>query len=169
MVSSDAHAQVDHDTFGLSYRQDLLQGSFTPVTRQSFFEISDGCFAIAIGDLRCTQDPLTGQGANLASRGAFELARHILDSDGESDRAFCSAYEQRVRYMVAGTVGFNNAMLELAPHTQRFLGAMFEDKTLCDDFSSRFAAPHTIWFDMLKDAETCDNYLAAHAATQSAA
>ncbi|MGE0485324.1 MAG: styrene monooxygenase/indole monooxygenase family protein [Gammaproteobacteria bacterium] len=151
---------VDPAAFALHGEHNLLQGGFRPLTRESWTEASDGRYAIAIGDLRCTQDPLTGQGANLASRGACALAAHILDSDGVFDRAFCEAYEQKVRYIVAGTVGFNNAMLDPAPHTQRFLGAMAGNPALCTDFSSRFAAPHTIWFDILKDAETCDAYLA---------
>ena len=154
------YAHVDHDTFGLHSAHNLLQGSFRPVTRESWTEVRDGCYAVAIGDLRCTQDPLTGQGANLASRGACALAEQILDSDGVFDRAFCEAYEQRVRYLVAGTVGFNNAMLDPAPHTQAFLGAMAANPALCSDFSSRFAAPHTIWFDILKDSETYNAYLA---------
>ncbi|MGR8921492.1 MAG: styrene monooxygenase/indole monooxygenase family protein [Gammaproteobacteria bacterium] len=153
------HAHVDLDAFGLHGDQNLLQGGFRPVTRESWTEVSDGRYAIAIGDLRCTQDPLTGQGANLASRGACALGAHILESDGVFDRAFCEAYEQKMRYIVAGTVGFNNALLDPAPHTQAFLGMMAGSPALCTDFSSRFAAPHTIWFDILKDAETCDAYL----------
>lgn len=154
------YAHVDIDTFGLHTERNLLQGSFRPVTRESWAEIRDGRFAIAIGDLRCTQDPLTGQGANLASRGACELGAHILGSDGTYDRAFCEAFEQKTRYAVAGTVGFNNALLDPAPHTQAFIGAMTRNEALCTDFSSRFAAPHTIWFDILKDAETCNAHLA---------
>ncbi len=154
------YAHVDHDAFGLHDQRDLLQGAFRPVTRESWAEIRDGRYAIAIGDLRCTQDPLTGQGANLASRGACELGRRILDSDQVFDRAFCEDYERHMRYRVAGTVGFNNAMLDPAPHTQALLGAMARDEALCTDFSSRFAAPHTIWFDILKDADTCNAHLA---------
>lgn len=158
------HAHVDPAAFALHGTQHLLQGAFTPVTRESWSEVRPQRYAIAIGDLRCTQDPLTGQGANLASRGACELGRHILESERVYDRAFCEAYETRVRPMVAGTVGFNNAMLDPAPHTQKLLGAMAADPALCTDFSSRFAAPHTIWFDMLRDAATCDAYLEAFAA-----
>lgn len=153
-------ARVDQDEFGLYGEQHLLQGSFTPITRKPWAEIRDGRCAVAIGDLRCTQDPVTGQGANLASRDACELARQILDSDGSFDRAFCEEHEQATQYMVAGTVGFNNAILDPAPHTQRLLGAMTENQAMCDDFSTRFAAPHTLWFDVLKDEQTCDAYMA---------
>ncbi len=154
------YARIDTATFRLNGPRDLLQGSFRPVTRESWAEILPGRYAIAIGDLRCTQDPLTGQGANLASRGACELGRQILASDKVFDRAFCESYERSMRYVVAGTVGFNNAMLEPAPHTQALLGVMARNEAVCTDFSSRFAAPHTIWFDILRDADTCSAYVA---------
>jgi 2-polyprenyl-6-methoxyphenol hydroxylase-like FAD-dependent oxidoreductase len=153
-------ARVDKDDFRLFGAEHLLQGSFTPITRKPWAEIRDGCFAVAIGDLRCTQDPVTGQGANLASRNASELARHILDSDDRFDRAFCEEHEQATQYKVAGTVCFNNEILNPAPHTQQLLGAITENQAMCDDFSTRFAAPHTLWFDVLKDAQTCAAYMA---------
>ena len=153
------YARVDLDQFGLQGPEHLLQGSFTPITRKPWAEIRDGCFAIAIGDLRCTQDPVTGQGANLASRDASDLTRHILDSDNNFDQAFCEEHEQATHYKVAGTVGFNNAILAPAPHTQRLIGAMSQNKAICDDFSRRFAQPHTLWFDVLKDEQTCDTYM----------
>ena len=154
------YAHVDQSTFGLRGENDLLQGSFTPVTRESWCELRDDKFAFAIGDLRCTQDPLTGQGANLASRGACQLADMIVGSDLVFNRGFCEAYEARMRPIVTGTVGFNDAMLEPAAHTQQLLGKMIENEAICSDFSSRFAAPETIWFDILKDAATCESYLA---------
>lgn len=153
-------ARVNQDEFALYGPNHLLQGSFTPITRKPWAEIGSGHYAVAIGDLRCTQDPVTGQGANLASRDACQLAQRILDSDGRFDRAFCEEHEQATQYEVAGTVGFNNAILRPEPHTQRLIGAMAKNKAICDDFSTRFARPHTIWFDALKDAETCDAYVA---------
>ena len=162
------HAHVDQARFGLVSENELLQGSFTPVTRHSWCELRDNKFAIAIGDLRCTQDPLTGQGANLASRGACELADRIVASDSVFDRDFCAAYEAHMRPIVAGTIGFNNAMLEPEAHTQQLLGKMIENETICTDFSSRFAAPETIWFDILQDAKTCERYLGGFELEQQA-
>ena len=158
------HAHVDQNAFGLSSDNDLIQGSFRPVTRRSWAELRPGKFAIAIGDLRCTQDPLTGQGANLASRGACSLGQQIVGFEGQFDEAFCIDHEEQTRYQVAGTVGFNNAMLDPQAHTQKLLGVMAANEAVCTDFSTRFRAPHTIWFDILKDAATCDSYLAGFAA-----
>lgn len=153
------HAHVDQANFALVSDKELLQGSFTPLTRHSWCELRKDKYAIAIGDLRCTQDPLTGQGANLASRGACVLADKIVASDQVFDNEFCEAYEAHMRPIVEGTIGFNNAMLEPKAHTQQLLGKMIENEAICTDFSSRFAAPETIWFDILRDAETCAAYL----------
>lgn len=154
------HERVDHEHFGLMGAKHLLQGAIRPVTRQSWSKISDGRFAVAIGDLRCTLDPLTGQGANLASYGACELADHIAESDGQFDQNFFDSYDNRVRYRVAGVVNFTNAMLEPNEHTRKLIHAMPENQAVCDDFSSRFARPETIWFDILKDTKTCEAHLA---------
>jgi 2-polyprenyl-6-methoxyphenol hydroxylase-like FAD-dependent oxidoreductase len=56
--------------------------------RHSCAEISDCRFTVAIGDLRCTLDPLTGQGANLASYGACVLTENIAESNGRFDKNF---------------------------------------------------------------------------------
>jgi len=162
--------RIDHERFRLARDCDLVQGSFTPVTRKPWVEIAHGRYAIAIGDLRCTMDPVTGQGANLASWGACVLGDHIIDSAGDLDAGFCRSYEDAVAYRVAGTVNFNNAILDPEPYLPALLGAMSHNRAMCDDFTARFAQPDTIWFEILKDAETCDAYMASFAdGLQSAA
>ena len=156
---TSTYQRVDPSRFRLSDRKNLLQGSFTPVTRKSFAEISNDRFAIAIGDLRCTLDPLTGTGANLASYGAVTLANHIADANGGFDLQFCEAYEEQISHRTIGTVNFNNALLDPAPHTVELLFAMAENQAMCDDFSSRFYRPETMWFEIMKDAETCAGYM----------
>lgn len=154
------YERIDRGRFRLARECDLLQGSFTPVTRKPCVEIADGRFAIATGDLHCTMDPVTGQGANLASYGAGVLADHIINAAGDLDAAFCAGYEEAVAFRVAGTVNFNNAILEPAPYLPDLMYAMANNRPMCDDFTERFARPETIWFDILKDAETCERYMA---------
>ena len=115
---------------------------------------------MAIGDLRCTQDPLTGQGANLGSYGAVELARHINESDGVFDKIFCESYESRIAYRTAGVVNFNNALLDPNTYQRALIHRFPHDRALCDDFSARFSRPESLWFDILKDEQTCADYIA---------
>ncbi|MFT4563779.1 MAG: hypothetical protein ACI9BW_003539 [Gammaproteobacteria bacterium] len=161
--------RVDFERFGLIGAKHLLQGAIRPVTRHSWAEISDGCFAVAIGDLRCTLDPLTGQGANLASYGACALADHIAESDQQFDQSFFESYDDRVRYRVAGVVNFTRAMLDPNEHTRKLIHALPENQAVCDDFSSRFARPETLWFDVLKDSETCEQHIAKFGAAHKVA
>ncbi len=154
------YRRVDHERFRLARPRDLLQGCFTPVTRRPWAELGDGRYLLATGDLRCTMDPVTGQGANLASYGAWVLADHLIEGGGRVDEAFCRDYEAAVAYRVAGTVNLNNAILDPEPHLPQLLGAMSQNPTMADDFTARFARPETLWWEVLKDADTCATYMA---------
>ena len=163
------YRRVDHKRFKLTRPRDLLQGSFTPVTRRPWAELSNGKYLLATGDLRCTMDPVTGQGANLASYGAWMLADHIIAAGGQVDEALCREYERSVAYRTAGTVNFNNAMLDPEPYLPELMHAMAENADMADDFTRRFACPETLWWEVLKDRQTCDAYMARFSSTAPAA
>ncbi|MEM7466929.1 MAG: styrene monooxygenase/indole monooxygenase family protein [Pseudomonadota bacterium] len=152
-------SRTDKSALALIGEDSLLQGNFQPVTRKYWAEISDGKFAMAIGDLKCTMDPLTGQGANLASYGACVLGDQVIANNGNIDRDFCETYDAAIHYRVEGVVGFNNELLDPAEHTRRLLHAMPHNRALCDDFSARFARPESIWHKIFKDAEICGAHL----------
>jgi hypothetical protein len=69
-----------------------------------------------------------------------------------------------VSYRVSGVVNFTNAMLDPNEHARDPIHAMPEKQAVCHDFSSRFAHAESIWFDILKDSETCEKHLARFAA-----
>ncbi len=153
------YRRVNHDHFKLTRPQDLLQGCFTPITRKPWAEISNNKFVLATGDLRCTMDPVTGQGANLASYGAWVWADHIVEANGKIDENLCRSYEEAVSYRVAGTVNFNNAVLDPEPFLPGLFAAMSNNQALCDDFTTRFAEPESLWWEVLKDEQTCEHYM----------
>ncbi len=161
--------RVDRDRFRLTRPQDLLQGCFTPVTRRPWAEVSNNKYVLATGDLRCTMDPVTGQGANLASYGAWAWADHIIEAKGRIDESVCHEYEKNVAYRTAGTVNFNNAMLDPEPFLPDLLHAMSENADMADDFTRRFACPETLWWEVLKDEQTCQSYRARFSPVASAA
>jgi hypothetical protein len=163
------YRRVDHDRFRLTRPRDLLQGCFTPVTRRPWAEVSNDKYVLATGDLRCTMDPVTGQGANLASYGAWVWADHIIEAGGKIDEAVCREYEKTVAYRTAGTVNFNNAMLDPEPYLPELMHAMSDNADMADDFTRRFACPETLWWEVLKDRQTCDDYMARFSPTAPAA
>lgn len=153
------YRRIDHAGFRLTRPLDLLQGCFTPVTRRPWAEVSNDKFVLATGDLRCTMDPVTGQGANLASYGAWVWADHIIEAGGKVDESVCREYENAVAYRTVGTVKFNNAILDPEPFLPALLHAMSENPPMADDFTRRFACPETLWWDVLKDEPTCRAYM----------
>jgi Styrene monooxygenase A putative substrate binding domain len=156
------YARVDHDSFGLHGDRDLLQGSFRPVVRRAY-ALPDGEHpVIAIGDLRATVDPVTGAGANLASYGAWMLAKHIAAHDGPFDEAFAREYEQAVMPRTEATVGFNDLVLDPQDYFVGLLLEMSGNPSLCDEFTEGFADPEHLWFDCVKDAETAGAFAASH-------
>ena len=114
-------------------------------------------------------DPVTGQGANLASYGAWMWADHIIAACGQVDESLCREYEKSVAYRTAGTVNFNNAMLDPEPYLPELMHAMAKNPDMANDFTRRFACPETLWWEVLKDQQTCDAYMARFSSTASAA
>jgi hypothetical protein len=157
---TSTYDRVDKEKFSLTRKLDLLQGSLLPITRRCYSEIGNGKYAIAIGDLRVTMDPVNGQGANLASYGACALANHIIDAgDNKLDGEFCEAYEKATEFRIEGTVKFNNAILNPQAHFLRLLHEMSINHKIADDFTSRFARPETIWWDILHSQEQTEKYI----------
>jgi 2-polyprenyl-6-methoxyphenol hydroxylase-like FAD-dependent oxidoreductase len=124
--------------FHLTGPLDVLQGSVTPTVRQAWRELAPGRFAIALGDAWIVNDPVTGQGANLGSACAAELAALIVEHDTYDDM-FCHKAERRL-WALAEPVGrFTNAFLEPPPpHVQGVLAAATHDQSIADAFVRNF-------------------------------
>lgn len=65
------YERIDPLWFSLTRPLDLLQGGVTPTVRHGHVRLRSGKYALAIGDVRIINDPITGQGANTASRTAW--------------------------------------------------------------------------------------------------
>ena len=57
----------------------ILAGSFPPVVRKPICKLPSGGLALGMGDVVATNDPITGQGANMASRAASIYLQRILE------------------------------------------------------------------------------------------
>jgi len=85
--------QIDTSRFGLQGVGDLAQAAVTPVARRPYLDLGGSKYAIALGDVHVTVDPLMAQGANLESYSAFVLADVIAETD-VFDLAFCREVER---------------------------------------------------------------------------
>jgi hypothetical protein len=131
--------RVNEADFHLTDRLDLLQGAITPTVRQSWRELAAGRFAVALGDAWIVNDPVTGQGANLGSACAAELAALIVEHH-TYDEMFCQKVDRRLWALAEPVCQFTNAFLQPpAPHVLGLLAVASEDQDAADAFVANFA------------------------------
>jgi hypothetical protein len=139
------YARVDREAFGLVRSLDLLQGSVTPVVRRGFADLGDGKHVIAIGDAHVTNDPITGQGANLASQAAWATGRAILSAT-DLDERFCRKLEHHLWDLARPATEWSNFMLRPPePHVFELMGAAAASKSVANAFANGFNAPEEQW------------------------
>ena len=140
------YRRVDRSTFGLANGpNDLLQGGVTPTVRKTRVALGDGKFAIALGDVQAVVDPLCGQGANMASYGAFVLGEEIV-RQAVFDERFCELVDQRRGDRILGATRWTNMFLTPpSPDLMQLIGTMSQNRALCDEFTDNFNRPEEQW------------------------
>jgi 2-polyprenyl-6-methoxyphenol hydroxylase-like FAD-dependent oxidoreductase len=151
------YQQVDPKEFGLLRPTDLLQGAVTPCVRRSYISLSTGVFAVAVGDSRVSVDPMTGQGANLASYTAWTLGEMILGG-APPGRDLCEELERRTAEFILGTSSWTNIMLTTPPRLIDLFKAMAENRSIADEVTEYFNYPHLLG-DILATPESTAAYL----------
>lgn len=137
--------RIDERTFDLTRPQDLGYAAITPTVRRSFVELSNGRYALALGDAHVVIDPLTGQGANNASHAAAVLCEAIRGADG-FDRAFCERVEREICSYVVPVSDACNARLQPAPpHYRELLAAAARDQSIADLYGHGYNHPDQFW------------------------
>jgi 2-polyprenyl-6-methoxyphenol hydroxylase-like FAD-dependent oxidoreductase len=154
--------RIDAREFGLARPIDLIQGGLTPTVRKGWAGLSNGRFALALGDAWVLNDPLSGQGANLGSRCAFELAELIM-AEESYDEAFCRRVEERLWAIAQPVVSWSNLTLgPPADEMMRVLSLATEDTRAANAFAENFNDPQAMW-DMVRSPENTDAWLARFA------
>lgn len=138
--------RVDAAEFALLGPDDLVQGAITPVVRQAVAELPGGGIALAVGDAWITNDPLTGQGANLGSWCAW-IAADAIAAGGPYDAAFGHATAERMWRAAARPVTeWSNAFLQ--PPTEHFMALLMAAAArpeVADLVLSLFGDPVRAW------------------------
>lgn len=140
------YRRVDRAAFALANDpNDLLQGGVTPTVRKTRAALGDGKFAIALGDVQAVVDPLCGQGANMASYGAFVLGEEIV-RQSVFDERFCETVDQRRCDRILGATRWTNMFLTPpSPELMQVIGTMSQDRAMCDEFTDNFNRPEDQW------------------------
>lgn len=154
--------RVDERAFGLARPIDLLQGAITPTVRRGWAALAGGRYAVAVGDAWVLNDPIVGQGANLGSHNAFQLAEAII-AGPPFDEAFCRRVERSMWEFARPVTEWSNAFLQPpSPHALELLGAASTDARIADAFIDNFDDPPAMW-DLLGSPENTAGWLARFA------
>jgi 2-polyprenyl-6-methoxyphenol hydroxylase-like FAD-dependent oxidoreductase len=134
------YERIDTSAFSMFGPKDILQGALTPVVREDYVQLASGRYALAMGDTHVVVDPIIGQGANSASYSAWKVGEAIV-TDLVYDERFCRSVARAREERVMGISDWTNIMLNPPPHVMEFIGAMSQDKDLCDEFTRNFNDP----------------------------
>jgi 2-polyprenyl-6-methoxyphenol hydroxylase-like FAD-dependent oxidoreductase len=150
--------RIDTSRFDLQGPQDYLQGGVTPVVRHPIAMTSTGKYAVALGDVHVTVDPLLGQGANIGSFSAWELAETIAEA-GAFDTEFCKELARRRTPRVLGASQWTNLFL-LPPDDAKMelFTAMSRSQDLANEYLDNFSRPERQW-ERLRSPESIRAWL----------
>ncbi|WP_437280456.1 styrene monooxygenase/indole monooxygenase family protein [Sorangium sp. So ce375] len=158
--------RVDRASFGLAGPRDYLIGAVTPVVRRAYAPLGGGRFALALGDLHITHDPITGQGANMATLAAWLAAERITgqaSAGAAFDEAFCADLEERLWDALRPATEWTNAFLLPPPdHALALLAAASRSQPVADAFARNFSYPDRQWA-ILSSPEATASFIASHA------
>jgi 2-polyprenyl-6-methoxyphenol hydroxylase-like FAD-dependent oxidoreductase len=120
-----------------------LTGRYTPVVRHPVATLPGGVPVLGAGDVVVANDPLTGQGANSATKCAAVYLAAILDhGDGEFDEAWMRRTFERFWQVAGPATKWTNTML--APpsgHVLELVGAAEGLPVVADRFANGFDDP----------------------------
>jgi 2-polyprenyl-6-methoxyphenol hydroxylase-like FAD-dependent oxidoreductase len=151
------YRRVDRAAFDLANGPlDLLQGGVTPTVRKTTVDLGGGKFAIALGDVHATVDPLVAQGSNMASYSAFVLGEAI-DHSSVFDQRFCEQVDNQRRDRILCATHWTNRFLQPpTPEVVQLIVAMSGNRALCNEFTDNFNHPDAQWDRIASGARTLE-------------
>ncbi|WP_116247161.1 styrene monooxygenase/indole monooxygenase family protein [Nocardiopsis sp. FIRDI 009] len=146
------HAPWEYERFADADPVDpraALHGSYTPVVREPVARLPHGTAVLGMADTVVANDPVTAQGANMASLCADVYRRAIVDHGTRPfDEAFMrgafAAYWRQARHVTA----WSGVMLSGPRHVWELFRLAEEDQATADRFANSFADPSGLieWF-----------------------
>ncbi|HEX8079025.1 MAG TPA: styrene monooxygenase/indole monooxygenase family protein [Jatrophihabitans sp.] len=140
-----------------------LRGGFAPAVRHPVATLPSGGRVLGMGDVVVTNDPITGQGSNLAAKcAAVYLDRILQHGDRPFDSTFMEgAFEAFWTLHGRATTQWTNMMLlPPPPHVLEILGAASQIPAIGNRYIESFDDPNDFdeWF---MDPDKAAAYLAA--------
>ncbi len=138
----------------------ILSGRFAPTVRKPVATTASGRKVLGLADAVLLNDPITGQGANNATKGAKMYLDAILErGEGPFDEAWMNATFERVWDRLQPVATWTNALLAPPPeHVINLLGAAGQYQEIADRFANGFDDPSD-FFNWFMDPQLADQYL----------
>ncbi|HEX8737325.1 MAG TPA: styrene monooxygenase/indole monooxygenase family protein [Pyrinomonadaceae bacterium] len=155
------YERIDLSEFAVHRPQDVIQGAITPTVRKGYVPLGNGKFALALGDVHITVDPIIAQGANNASKCAFILGEALLE-DRSPDEDFCRETEQKLWEASRAACEWTNAMLQPPPpFAIEVFAAAAQNPAIADEIVQNFNAPERNW-EIFSSPQNAANFLQKH-------
>ncbi|MCE7002892.1 oxygenase [Kibdelosporangium philippinense] len=130
---------------------EALYGAITPIVRHPVGKLPSGKLVLAMGDTAVTNDPVGGQGANMAAHAARSYQEAILaQGDKEFDEQFMHEAFGKYWAVAQHATAFNNALLAPPPeHVLATLATAQRVPEVAHRFAHLFENPvgYTGWLD----------------------
>ncbi|MDC9604746.1 styrene monooxygenase/indole monooxygenase family protein [Xenorhabdus griffiniae] len=138
----------------------ILAGRFAPVVRKPVLTLPSGRQVFGLGDAVVTNDPLTGQGSNNATKACKVYYEAIL---AHGDKPFTAewmnnTFEQFWQYGHYVVEWTNSLLIPPKPHVLELLGAAQRLPTLASTIANAFNHPPVL-FPWWEDANACEEYI----------
>ncbi|MBD2359359.1 oxygenase [Tolypothrix sp. FACHB-123] len=152
----------------LADEQSWVNGAITPTIRKPIGRLPSGAIVMGVGDAVILHDPLTGQGANSATKMAHLLKQRIIE---HGNQHFDESWMQRVFdefwTYAQYTYAYTDCLLSPPAYLQEIMGAMAENPEVTQDYLNGVNHPPSLspWFF---DAESAKEYLAQKKANLAA-
>jgi len=143
------------DNIELTDENGILAGRFAPTVRKPVCKLPSGNFALGMGDVVVTNDPITGQGSNTASKAVAIYMKRIAE---RGDKPFDAQWMQETfdifwnyaQWVVRWT---NSLLVPPAPQVLQLMGAASQIPPLARRIANGFNNPPDYapwWFDAAK-------------------
>jgi 2-polyprenyl-6-methoxyphenol hydroxylase-like FAD-dependent oxidoreductase len=142
----DIAERITTEHFSLSDKNAYLQVAIKPEIRLPF-EMYNEKLVLSCGDSVFLNDPITGQGCNLASYCAEQLYETLIDFKHEKwTEQLGVSYWNRIKTRVKEVTEWTNAMTQPLPqHVVEMLLSGAENQVKADEIAEWFAEPHNAY------------------------
>ena len=140
----------------------ILAGSFAPTIRKPVLTLPSGKLVLGLGDAVVVNDPITGQGANNATKAAKVYLDAIL---AHGEQAFTrdwmeQTFERFWRYAQQVVTWTNTMLTPPPPHILQLLGAAGQSAPLASAIANGFDHPPR-FFPWWTDPAACEEFIQA--------